>query len=92
MKIKLMEATTEPDDTPVTHFSISVRDLVAYVLPTGEDMELNGAVPDVVLWNPPGQWPQGQDDQLDKAIAVLQEDVRQWQDRPQPTLRKATER
>jgi tricorn protease len=63
-----------------------------YVLPTGEDMELNGAVPDVVLWNPPGQWPQGQDDQLEKAIAVLQEDVKQWRDRPQPTLRKATER
>lgn len=63
-----------------------------YVLPTGEDMELSGAVPDVVLWNPPGQWPQGQDDQLDQAIGVLQEDVKQWQDRPQPALRKATER
>jgi tricorn protease len=63
-----------------------------YVLPTGEDMERNGAVPDVVLWNPPGQWPRGEDDQLDEAVTVLQEDVRQWKDRAQPALRKATER
>lgn len=63
-----------------------------YVLPTGEDMELNGAVPDVVLWNQPGDWPQGKDVQLDKAIELLLEDVKQWQSRPQPALRKATER
>ena len=31
-----MDATTEPEDTPVTTYSISVRDLVAYVLPTGD--------------------------------------------------------
>jgi len=31
-----METTTEPEDTPVTTYSISVRDLVAYVLPTGD--------------------------------------------------------
>jgi DNA excision repair protein ERCC-2 len=31
-----MENTTEPEDTPVTTYSISVRDLVAYVLTTGD--------------------------------------------------------
>ena len=31
-----MEAKTETEDTPLTKFSISVRDLVAFVLPTGD--------------------------------------------------------
>jgi len=63
-----------------------------YVLPTGEDMELNGAVPDFVLWPQPGEMPAGKDIQLDKAIEVLLEDVARWNARPQPPLRKASER
>lgn len=63
-----------------------------YVLDTGEDMELNGAVPQHVLWPEPGQLPQGKDIQLAKAIEVLQADVKAWLARPQPKLRKATER
>ncbi len=63
-----------------------------YVLPTGEDMELNGAVPDVILWPEPGQMPQGKDIQLEKAVEVLLDDVTQWKARPQPALRKASER
>jgi tricorn protease len=63
-----------------------------FVLGTGEDMELNGAVPDHIVWPQPGQLPRGEDVQLAKAISVLQDDVRAWKAKPLPTLRKATER
>ncbi len=63
-----------------------------FVLPTGEDMELNGAIPDFIVWNRPGQIPQGEDAQLDKAIEVLLNDVETWKTQPRPTLRKASER
>jgi len=63
-----------------------------FVLPTGQDMELNGAVPDYVVWNEPGVTPSGEDAQLDKAVEVLLEDVEAWESRPAPPLRKATER
>jgi len=63
-----------------------------YVLPTGEDMELYGAVPDVIVWPEPGQMPAGKDVQLEKAVEVLREDVEAWQARPRPPLRKASER
>ncbi len=59
---------------------------------SGEDMELNGAVPDHILWPQPGQMPRGEDVQLAKAIEVLQGDVRAWKQHPRPALRKATER
>ena len=63
-----------------------------FLIGTGEDMELNGAVPDHILWPQPGQLPRGEDVQLKKAIEVLQADVHAWKQRPQPPLRKATER
>ena len=63
-----------------------------YVLPTGEDMELYGAVPDVILWPQPGEMPRGKDVQLEKAVEVLREEVTAWKARPQPPLRKASER
>lgn len=63
-----------------------------FVLPTGEDMELNGAVPDYIVWNEPGEMPSGEDAQLEKAIEVLLEDVKAWKSRPTPVLRKASER
>ena len=63
-----------------------------FVPSTGEDMELNGAVPDVVVWPQPGEMPRGKDVQLEKAVEVLLADARAWQTRPQPKLRKATER
>ena len=63
-----------------------------YVLGTGEDMELNGAVPHHVVWNRPGEVPKGRDAQLDKAVKVLLKDVEKWESRPKPQLRKATER
>lgn len=42
-----------------------------YLAGTGEDMELNGCMPDVALWNEPD----GDDAQLAKAVEVLQEEV-----------------
>lgn len=47
-----------------------------YTLKEGEDMELHPAVPDVVLWPAPGELPRGGDRQLDKAIAVLQSELK----------------
>jgi tricorn protease len=63
-----------------------------FVLGTGEDMELNGARPDHVVWPEPLQLTQGKDVQIEKAVAVLLDDVKAWKARPQPVLRKATER
>ncbi len=63
-----------------------------FVQPTGEDMELNGAVPHFIIWPKPTEMPQGIDRQLDKAIGVLDEDVKKWKARPQPKLIKSSER
>jgi tricorn protease len=63
-----------------------------FLIDSGADMELNGAVPDHILWPKPGQMPRGEDVQLMKAIEVLQADVRAWKQRPRPALRKASER
>jgi len=63
-----------------------------FLVNSGEDMELNGAVPDHILWPQPGQMPRGEDVQMAKAIEVLQGEVRAWKERPRPPLRKATER
>jgi len=63
-----------------------------YVLDTGEDMELNGAVPHHIVWPEPGQQAAGKDVQVEKAVEVLLADVQKWSERPQPKLRKATER
>ncbi|WP_254508303.1 S41 family peptidase [Anatilimnocola floriformis] len=63
-----------------------------YLSNTGEDFELNGAVPDVILWPEPGQMPRGEDMQLGKAVELLQADVAAAKAKPQPTLKKASER
>jgi tricorn protease len=63
-----------------------------FLLNTGEDMELNGAMPDHIVWPTPGQMPRGEDVQLSRAIEVLQADVEAWKQRPRPPLRQATER
>jgi tricorn protease len=42
---------------------------------TGADMEMNGAVPDHIVWPEPGQLVAGEDPQLGKAIEVLLKDV-----------------
>jgi tricorn protease len=63
-----------------------------YVLGTGQDMELNGAVPDHILWPQPGELPAGKDVQLDKAVEVLLGDVQKWKALPPIPLIKASER
>ncbi len=63
-----------------------------YLAETGEDMELNGAVPDVLIWPAPGDLPAGVDTQLDEATRLLVQEVNAWLARPAPKLRKASER
>jgi len=63
-----------------------------YVEKTGEDMELNGALPDVLIWPEPGELPAGKDRQLDAATRLLIKDVAAWKKRPRPRLRKASAR
>ncbi|GAA5224982.1 S41 family peptidase [Membranihabitans marinus] len=42
-----------------------------FVKKTGDNMEGSPAVPDYVVYNPPGQKAEGEDDQLKKAVEVL---------------------
>lgn len=42
---------------------------------SGEDMEMNGAVPDHIVWPEPGQLVAGEDPQLEKSVEVLLGDV-----------------
>jgi tricorn protease len=63
-----------------------------FVLGTGEDMEMNGAVPDYEIWPEPGDAAKGIDRQLDKAVLVLAADVEAWQRRPRPELRYRSQR
>lgn len=63
-----------------------------YSAADGQDMELNGAQPDHIIWPQPGEMGGGLDRQLQKAIEVLQTDVKAWKKRTPPTLRKASER
>ena len=63
-----------------------------YVLETGEDMELNGARPHVIIWPQPGEMPSGVDKQLDKAVELLIEDVRAYQAEPKGGLINASDR
>jgi tricorn protease len=59
---------------------------------TGEDMELNGAVPDAIVWPDPAEFARGTDSQIVKAVEVLTQDVKEDAARPRPRLRKASER
>ncbi|MBY0514555.1 MAG: PDZ domain-containing protein, partial [Gemmataceae bacterium] len=63
-----------------------------YLVNDGEDMELHGAVPDVVVWPEPGDHAAGKDRQLEAAVKVLAADVDAEKKKPQPALKKATER
>jgi tricorn protease len=63
-----------------------------YGLESGIDMELNGAVPDHLVWPQPGELSQGIDSQLEKAVEVLKTGVTTWKARPEPRLQKASER
>jgi tricorn protease len=58
----------------------------------GQDMELNGAQPDHVVWPGLEEMPRGTDHQIEKAVAVLLEDVKADKAKSQPKLIKATDR
>src|SRR5688572_4750383 len=59
-----------------------------YTINDGEDMERHGAAPDVIVWPQPGDMAKGKDAQIEKAVEVLQADVKAWKERPQPKLMK----
>jgi tricorn protease len=59
---------------------------------TGEDLEMNGAVPDHPVWTQAGSIEPRDDVQLKKAVEVLRGDVEAAKRKPLPALRKATER
>jgi tricorn protease len=63
-----------------------------FSIETGEDMELNGAMPHVQLWPLPGEMPQGIDQVLERSVKVLTKDVDRYLKRPSPKLIKATQR
>ncbi|MDX1928095.1 MAG: S41 family peptidase [Pirellulaceae bacterium] len=61
-----------------------------FLLNDGQDMELNGCLPDEVIWPAPKELPAGQDRQLDKAVEMLMQEI---SNAPAPkTLRYATEK
>ncbi|MDF1667092.1 MAG: S41 family peptidase, partial [Planctomycetota bacterium] len=63
-----------------------------YLLNSGEDMELHGAIPHKTIWPSPGDWPAKRDSQLKVAVKMLAEDVETWKKRRRPKLRKAADR
>lgn len=63
-----------------------------YGIEDGKDFELNGAVPDFLVWPKPGESAKGIDAQLDKAVEVLMQEVAAWKKRPKPKLIKASDR
>ncbi len=63
-----------------------------FLIDSGEDMELRGAVPDFTVWPEPGELPKGKDTQLAKGVDVLLADVETWKKQPRPSLKKATQR
>lgn len=58
---------------------------------TGEDMELNGAQPNFVVWNQPGELSAGVDQQLKKAVTVLLEEVAKAKQGPRAKYRSTGE-
>ena len=63
-----------------------------FVKETGEDMELNGAIPHVTVWPRPTEIPSGIDRQLTKAVKVLRQEIKAWKSQKTPELRRATDR
>ncbi len=52
----------------------------------GTDMELHGALPDVIVENTPADTAAGRDPQLDAAIDVLSAEVAEWQQNAKPFI------
>lgn len=63
-----------------------------FVSGTGQDMELNGCVPDAIVWPKPGELPAGIDTQLAKGVEMLLEDVAGAKAAGQPALQTAAQK
>lgn len=63
-----------------------------YLKNDGEDMELNGCMPDIRLAVTPTDEDQGRDPQLDAAVQACMEDVDKWLQRERPNLRPRSQR
>ncbi len=64
-----------------------------FLVKDGEDMELNGAKPDYILWMKPGEETRVETDrQLTKAVEVLTKEVEEWEAHPLPKPRYASTR
>jgi tricorn protease len=78
----------------------SVRDLGTLRLPfrgwyrrsDGADLELNGAVPDELIWPEAGDEAAGRDRQIEKAVAVLLKSIEAEKAKPKPELVPASRR
>lgn len=63
-----------------------------FVAGSGQDMELNGAVPHIIVWPQPGEIPTGKDRQIEAAVKALLKDIRKRDKKTPPDLIKASER
>jgi C-terminal processing protease CtpA/Prc len=72
--------------------SLSTPNRGWYVNSDGEDMELNGAQPDIIVHRTPADFNSAKDPQLEKAVEVLLDDIKEYKKRPRLKLIKARER
>lgn len=78
----------------------SIRDLGTLRIPfrgwyrksDGADMELNGAVPDALVWPEPDDEAAGRDRQIEKAVAISLGEIKAEAAKPQPKLVPASRR
>jgi Tol biopolymer transport system component/C-terminal processing protease CtpA/Prc len=61
-------------------------------LSDGADMEMNGAKPDFLVWNEPGELPKGKDRQIEKAVEVLKTEISAFQKRKRPDPKRVSDR
>ncbi len=63
-----------------------------YLTTDGQDLELNGAVPDIIVWPKPTELPNGVDRQLNRAVKAMKTSIDKWKAQETPPLIKATDR
>lgn len=63
-----------------------------YLASNGEDMELNGCMPHHVVWPLPEDHAAGRDRQMETAVEVALAEIRAYEAKPRPKLRKASSR
>jgi len=63
-----------------------------YNVDSGEDMELQGAMPDITIWPLPGEMESGKDVQLETAVQAVLKEVKESIEKNKLKLKKASER